>query len=105
MGTQHTPGPWRVEEGTTLVWGACNPDDRTTYGMGYPVASMEQQRRWDRSGEPTTDTQDANARLIAAAPDLLAACEAYAEAYDAATGTIHVDPAIRAAIARAKGEA
>lgn len=68
-----TPGPWRVEEGTTLVWGACDPDDRTTYGMGYPVADMQKQRSWCGAGQPTIDTQVANARLIAAAPELLEA--------------------------------
>jgi hypothetical protein len=73
MSISHTPGPWRVEQGTPLVWGNCNPDDRSTYGMGYPVASMEKPLHWSGSGEPTIDTQEANARLIAAAPDLLAA--------------------------------
>ena len=35
---KHTPTPWRVEVGTTLIWGGCNPDDSTTRGMGVPVA-------------------------------------------------------------------
>lgn len=36
-----------------------------------------------------------------AAADLLAACQAYVAAYDAGTGTIHVNDQIRAAIAKA----
>jgi hypothetical protein len=36
-----------------------------------------------------------------AVPDLLAACEAYADAFDAATGTVYVNKQIRAAIAKA----
>lgn len=39
-----TPGPWRVEEDTTLVWGTCALDDQTSYGMGNPVARIETKR-------------------------------------------------------------
>ena len=28
----------KEEDGTTLIWGNCTHDDKTTYGMGYPVA-------------------------------------------------------------------
>lgn len=61
MTSKHTPGPWKVFNGTDVY-----PDDDDTEGMRYiadcaPVyddLSFEQRR--------------ANARLIAAAPDLLA---------------------------------
>jgi len=66
-----TPGPWRVENKTTLIWGACNPDDNTSYGMGYPVAEAQMPRPWNRD-KPTDEQIDANAALIASAPDLLA---------------------------------
>ena len=63
----HTPGPWRQETGTNLVWGACNPDDTTSYGMGIPVAEarvvLDHTYDWEQAC--------ANARLIASAPDLL----------------------------------
>jgi hypothetical protein len=73
MSAKHTPGPWRVEDGTTLVWGACLNDDETTYGMGYPVALAQTLLG---SGSPFSrefriDEAEANARLIAAAPELL----------------------------------
>lgn len=33
-----TPGPWRVEEGTTLVWGRCEiADDGTVEKLGVPI--------------------------------------------------------------------
>lgn len=68
----HTPGPWRVEANTTLVWGACNPDDASNYGMGYPVAEARQllghASPIARTNRP--DEAVANARLIAVAPDL-----------------------------------
>ena len=31
-----TPGEWRVEQGTALVWGDCQGEG--TFGMGFPVA-------------------------------------------------------------------
>lgn len=36
--TKHTPGELRVEQETALIWGNCNPDDNSSYGMGYPIA-------------------------------------------------------------------
>lgn len=68
----HTPGPWRIEEGTTLIWGNCDPDDRSSYGMGYPIMDAQYPRPWRRSN-PTNDEIEANCSLVAAAPDLLVA--------------------------------
>lgn len=68
MGAQFTPGPWRVEDGTTLVWGACNSADH--YGMGYPVTSAMKY-----GSEFREDEAEANARLIAAAPELYEAAQ------------------------------
>ena len=72
---KHTPGPWRVEDGTTLIWGHCNPDDVSSRGMGYPVAEarISPSRSW--ANGPDVWSGEANARLIAAAPDLLKALE------------------------------
>ena len=67
-----TPGPWRVEENTTLVWGECDHDDLSTYGMGYPIAfafAFQTDRTW-RKNRISEKNADANASLIAAAPDL-----------------------------------
>lgn len=97
MTTKHTPGPWtmhpRGEDGaevraiTSVAW--CGI--ASTHG-----ASGSQVIRADEA--------QANARLIAAAPDLLAACEAI---IDAATPWAPDTPAlmmVRAAIAKAKGD-
>ena len=75
---ENTPGPWRVEQDTTLIWGNCDPEDRSTYGMGYPVA--EAKIMWGH-GSPFCrsarhDEAEANARLIAAAPDMYVALDA-----------------------------
>jgi hypothetical protein len=59
--TQHTPGPWefRIEPGDTIgqTWA---PD-------GYVVTNLNRPR----------EEYNANKRLLAAAPDLLAACQEF----------------------------
>lgn len=70
MSTPWTPGPWRVEQGTLLVWGACDPDDSSSYGMGYPVCVGCQPAAWAKNDKPMPEKQAANARLIAAAPEM-----------------------------------
>lgn len=79
--TDATPGPWRVEEGTTLVWGACNSDDLSTRGMGYPITECRITPSASWAKGPSADEGEANARLIAAAPDLLEALKAQIEAH------------------------
>jgi len=59
----HTPGPWHYREGSRIV----------VDGGGWWIAEV-QAGRADNSSE-------ANARLIAAAPDLLAALENYVRVY------------------------
>lgn len=108
--SKHTPGPWRVEESTTLIWGRCDPDDKTTYGMGIPVAEVRLgSTRWNG---PTIgwNEAEANARLIAAAPEMLEALAKMVCEYDAWSGFNDdgfEDETIseaRAALAKARGE-
>lgn len=65
--TEHTKEPWRVEENTTLIWGACNPDDSTSYGMGPPIADAKTAFSY-YAGKTTFDADmgEANARGIVA---------------------------------------
>lgn len=66
MDTKHTPGPWSLKDDISLVVGpSADP-------AGDPVATIE--------GHP--EEAFANARLIAAAPDLLAALRALVEYED-----------------------
>ena len=96
----HTPGPWRI------IFGGFESDDG--FGIGtdnaaasrvkvtaecWPCTIIDQQHRAELS---------ANARLIAAAPDLLAALVGVVRVADRAT--VEFDAA-RAAIAKAKGAA
>lgn len=94
--TQHTPGPWiqdRSCEGRTVV--ANDPN-----GIAFNLAHLP--------GEHPM--QEANARLIAAAPDLLEACKPALEMLDCAEmermklrGKAKTIRQLRAAIAKAQG--
>lgn len=83
MTDQHTPGPWRFEESTKTV---------RTVLQNYWLVRLDS---WD-AGEVN---HEANARLIAAAPDLLEALELALVATDG----VWEDKA-RAAIAKARGQ-
>lgn len=89
---KHTPGPWYVEhhveipfDPDMLVNGCTITTDNEHIAFGFG----------DGNGR-------ANALLIAAAPDLLAACEAAIWEADNCDGRVSVD-ALRAAIRKAKG--
>jgi hypothetical protein len=95
MKTKHTPGPWEVK-GT-------NPP------MIYAREGLDIIAMIDSMGEVTLEQEAANARLIAAAPKLLAALRLVAIDYagETPTGSDPRSRAIRAAsaaIAEATGE-
>jgi hypothetical protein len=85
----HTPGPWLVyqwDKGDDSAFEIADKDGRPT---AIPVSSP-----WRSDAE-----RDANARLIAAAPDLLAVCYRIIETGD----EIAVVKAAKAAVAKAEG--
>ena len=97
MTTKHTPGPWGLSGANTVHGADCI--------VAFVGTADEEVRRF--SGE----RQSADAHLIAAAPDLLEACEMLAEAQRlAAVGEdgfgAYVDAVdkARAAIKKAKGQ-
>jgi len=102
---QHTPGPWRVS-----TVGLMNDGGRAVVADDFRVAVVDCHTKFKR-GEgwmAECDTRDANARLIAAAPDLLAALEKVANTYlpeDYREGCLErtLGDIARAAIAKAKG--
>jgi len=97
MSARHTPGPWVVSD-DGLVTGR---DGRVRFA-GTPSIDIFDASEWP--SELATEAQ-ANARLIAAAPDLLAALkELYGHAYGAGIPSMR-QPMLnaRAAIARAEG--
>lgn len=95
MSAQHTPGPWWLQADGAGWYVECTPE------RGHSVAYVRAE-----AGEDDPDTPDAekeaNARLIAAAPELLEALRGVLRVADRAT--VEFDAA-RAAIAKATGSA
>jgi hypothetical protein len=93
MNTQHTPGPWAVK----------HHEDTDTYSI---IVAGRQWNSWTVAALGHSKEDEANARLIAAAPDLLAVCQELEESveywseYDVPLGIVD---RIRAAIAKATG--
>lgn len=88
--TTHTPGPWRV--------GPTHKDD--SFAIHAQTASVVHCKPFSSSHK----SAEANARLIAAAPDLLAALISLVRASDGHHGSIRERDIARAAIAKAEGK-
>lgn len=96
----HTPGPWRIQGDHGKLWIETNANDDTI---------AEVHRRKEKGSVYSCDEAMANARLIAAAPEMLEALELLLDGRHCqitmlrSDGPIPTDKA-RAAIAKAKGE-
>ena len=97
--TKHTPGPWRIENVASSPYGQLR------------IASTRQPLREDEPNVASGIYNPADARLIAAAPELLAALEAFAEHYRGRENQLGngfafqwLQTTARAAIARARGD-
>lgn len=87
MNTKHTPGPWRIGDDKALV--VAGP-------RGLHIARVA------TVGMPNSD---ANARLIAHAPDLLAALRMLIDEMEGCfdyTDSLDMNPVIRVSVARAQ---
>ena len=106
---KHTPGPWVSSEvnqlGSPVVVGF-------TVTAGRASVAKIAHRLSGFSAAPPNEAAEANARLIAAAPELLDALKAFVEAMAAVNPLDPADlprrmgllvPAARAAIAKAEG--
>lgn len=116
MESTHTPGPWGIEKTKETNW--IGPMRRSRDGK---VAEIVCDTDRDGLTPDAIARNDANARLIAAAPDLLAACKAALLAsmqwetalvcsdetavHDAADAIEAAATDMRAAIAKAEGRA
>lgn len=85
--SKHTPGPWRVGE-------SCRTADIKA-GYNALIARVEIESAGDRG--------DANARLIAAAPDLLEVCKRVRDGLDAGEHPGQFASMLDAAIRKAEG--
>lgn len=94
---EHTPGPWRAEA-------THYPPEQAVYAGKHEIALVYMT---DGLDEPTLFPVEANARLIAAAPDMLAALQLILIEFKEFLGDDRqsrmVRDRIRAAIAKAKG--
>ena len=92
--TQHTPGPWTIEKGMLPVMVATIIAPGSKRDTRLVIAHIDNTRGF--LGDP-----DANARLIAAAPELLEALKiAYPYVVDRAADSVH--KRVEAAIAKAE---
>ena len=109
MSAQHTPGPWWLQADGAGWYVECTPE------RGYSVAYIRSEVAEDDPDTPDAE-KEANARLIAAAPDLLEALKELSRSF---IGTYsddqrsddeinnhreHWERMARAAIAKATGE-
>lgn len=107
MKTEHTPGPWFAK--VTATWPHEHPENAR---LALNVHGGEGQPGYDGNiitslaPEPHITAQDwANARLIASAPDLLAALEEMYRVCNVSGDSSPHRMKAAAAIAKAKGEA
>jgi len=90
MNATHTPGPWITKE-STEHWG------RVDVTVCAAFTANDVATAW----QGTTAVNRANARLIAAAPDLLEALKSAADWIGKGRGGEHIVDIARAAIAKA----
>lgn len=102
MSGTHTPGPWLVE-GATLIWSfaghatvAAVGSPRRDQFVGYSPLTL---------GDADFNEARANARLIAAAPDLLAALIAVKDFIEGVPNAPEPFGMVRAVITKATGVA
>ena len=96
---QHTPGPW-LRDGNTIY---------TLQHNGWYKGQEQFRNRLHISLQPgppdmTQEEWEANGNLIAAAPELLAACECLVSAADEHDSPIEAIDRARTALRKAKGE-
>ena len=101
---KHTPGPWGT---ANMTEGRCSTPQLYVISESEQIARISHIQGHGRQGEAANiDERIANARLIAAAPELLAACKALVQQIDNGSsltgGEVQVENA-RAAIAKAQG--
>ncbi|NIS53107.1 MAG: hypothetical protein GWN94_18705 [Phycisphaerae bacterium] len=98
--TEHTPGPWEYVYDVSYTGMPDLPEPDYEYGR------ISSKLRWSIATiYPDAEEWHANMRLIAAAPDLLDACEQAVLHIQAGILNAHdMSDILHAAIAKAKGE-
>lgn len=111
--TKHTQGPWVVHEGDEIDVRSANPADLAQAPIYYCIAENIGGHVHGENFDDYSEVE-ANARLIAAAPELLEALEGMIEVYGSEGDVdglpkheveLNLIAFARAAIAKARGEA
>jgi len=84
MKNLHTPAPWEIE-GTTKRG---NPHIITAGKKGWVIAEITNQELGGKY-DLTPERSEANARLIAAAPELLEACQSVLDKWHSKSSNFH----------------
>lgn len=103
--TKHTPGPWRAvlyTHPTFTIWDIVAPESAFEPSGRFFGGSLPKADGTEHEYSVNEDMSEADAHLIAAAPDLLAACEAALPHHQG--GHSDTGRLLRAAIAKARGE-
>lgn len=79
---KHTPGPWQYHIGR-----GSSPRLHVQNSSGYQIASTPEVGHY----EPEAKERDANARLMTAAPEMLAACRSVVNLIDFTDGILSAD--------------
>lgn len=105
MAGKHTPTPWAVEAGTSVIWGPAPSHDTREWGASLAEARVTFSRSYGRT--VSREEADANAEFI------VRACNSHDELLEALNlmvsnfaGLLNDDDhdRVHAAIAKAKGE-
>ena len=100
---KHTPGPWAVEYGLTNDPEKYTPGIDAKHGFSILMFGIKSQNEECGIRGRTIGEQEANARLIAAAPELLGALQAMLNITDFHELYGNTTDRARAAIAKATG--
>jgi hypothetical protein len=105
MSTEHTPGPWWATQGCTGTWYVSTrrdhqPEDAPPSPYGAAITCVV----GDHTETRTSGNEEANARLIAAAPDLLAALHKVQDWLEGCSTRQTMQAQVARAIALATGE-
>ena len=74
METKHTPGQWEISSEASNLFKVCAKEDkRNSDNKRLVIASIPWESPWESDVRRTKEQAEANAKLIAAAPELLEA--------------------------------
>ena len=101
--TPWTPGPWMDAAAPSSIvgWPIVGPGGRSIANVSWQPKPPHVS---DADYASFVETCEANAQLIAAAPEMAALIQKYADAWEAGTGTVYLIDEAKALLSRIEGE-